>query len=84
MSKSLGNFFTVREILEHFPGEVIRFYLLSTHYRSQLDFDDEKLSMAQKGLARLQNSVRLAKEGIGQLPETGEEDENLKGHAQKC
>ncbi|MDA8228900.1 MAG: cysteine--tRNA ligase, partial [Desulfitobacterium hafniense] len=37
MSKSLGNFFTVREILEHFPGEVVRFYLLSTHYRSPLD-----------------------------------------------
>lgn len=64
MSKSLGNFFTVREILEHFPGEVIRFYLLGTHYRSPLDFDDENLRMAQKGLARLQTSIRLADEAL--------------------
>ncbi len=64
MSKSLGNFFTVREILEHFPGEVVRFYLLSTHYRSPLDFDDEKLTMAQKGLERLQTSIRLANEAL--------------------
>jgi len=62
MSKSSGNFFTVREVLEHYPGEVIRFYLLSTHYRSPLDFDREKLDMAQKGLERLQTSVRLAAE----------------------
>ncbi|HHY27547.1 MAG TPA: cysteine--tRNA ligase [Desulfitobacterium dehalogenans] len=65
MSKSLGNFFTVREILEHFPGEVIRFYLLGTHYRSPLDFDDENLRMAQKGLERLQTSIRLADEALG-------------------
>lgn len=65
MSKSLGNFFTVREILEHFSGEVIRFYLLGTHYRSPLDFDDENLEMAQKGLERLQTSIRLANETLG-------------------
>lgn len=65
MSKSLGNFFTVREILEHFPGEVIRFYLLGTHYRSPLDFDDENLRMAQKSLERLQTSIRLADEALG-------------------
>lgn len=65
MSKSLGNFFLVREILEKkIPGDVIRFYLLGTHYRSPLDFDDEKLTMAAKGLDRLKNSVRLAKETL--------------------
>lgn len=64
MSKSLGNFFTVREVLEHFSGEVVRFYLLSTHYRSPLDFDDENLRMAQKSLERLQTSVRLANEAL--------------------
>lgn len=64
MSKSLGNFFTVREVLEHFPGEVLRFYLLDTHYRSPLDFDDEKLALAQKGLERLRTSVRLAGEAL--------------------
>lgn len=64
MSKSLGNFFTVRDILQHYSGEIIRFYLLGTHYRSHLDFDDQKLSMAQKGLERLQTSVRLAVEAL--------------------
>lgn len=64
MSKSLGNFFTVREVLEHFPGEVVRFYLLGTHYRSPLDFDDQKMIMAQKGLERLQTSIRLAGDAL--------------------
>ncbi|MDK2824402.1 MAG: cysteinyl-tRNA synthetase [Clostridia bacterium] len=56
MSKSLGNFFLLREILAKFDPMVVRFYLLSTHYRSPLDFDDEKLEVAQKGLDRLKNS----------------------------
>lgn len=60
MSKSLGNFFLLREILEKFPGQVVRFYLLSVHYRSPLDFDDGKLQVAQKGLERLKNAVRVA------------------------
>jgi len=64
MSKSLGNFFLVRDVVRKFPGEVIRFYLLGTHYRSPLDFDDEKLVMASKGLDRLKNSIRLAKEAL--------------------
>jgi len=64
MSKSLGNFFTIRELLVNSPGEVIRFYLLGTHYRSPLDFNDQNLVMAQKGLERLQTSVRLAQEAL--------------------
>ncbi len=64
MSKSLGNFFTTRELLVKNPGEVIRFYLLGTHYRSPLDFNDENLGMAQKGLERLQTSVRLAQQAL--------------------
>lgn len=67
MSKSLGNFFLLRDILKKFPGEVIRFYLLSTHYRSPLDFDDKKLGDAQKGLERLQNAYRLWKEAMVKL-----------------
>ncbi|MGI5901603.1 MAG: cysteine--tRNA ligase [Desulfitobacteriia bacterium] len=83
MSKSLGNFFLVREITEKFSGEVIRFYLLGTHYRSPLDFDQEKLSMAAKGLNRLKNSIRLAKEALAvkfketQGPELTEHDKAL-------
>ncbi|MEG6523918.1 cysteine--tRNA ligase [Desulfotomaculum sp. 1211_IL3151] len=59
MSKSLGNFFLVREILDKFPADVVRWYLLSTHYRSPLDFDDEKLVMAGKGLERIKTAIRL-------------------------
>jgi cysteinyl-tRNA synthetase len=70
MSKSLGNFFLVRDVVQKFPGEVVRFYLLGTHYRSPLDFDDEKLVMAAKGLERLKNSVRLTQEALSKvLPE---------------
>jgi len=57
MSKSLGNFFTVREILAKYDPEVVRFYILSTHYRSPLDFDDTKLEMNKKSLARLHNAL---------------------------
>lgn len=53
MSKSLGNFFLVLDILEHFPAEVLRFFILSTHYRSPLDFSDERLRESQKSLERL-------------------------------
>ena len=67
MSKSLGNFFLVREVTEKFPGDVIRFYLLGTHYRSLLDFDNEKLVMAGKGLDRLKNSMRLASEALSKV-----------------
>jgi cysteinyl-tRNA synthetase len=57
MSKSLGNFFTVREILDKYDPEVVRFFILSTHYRSPLDFDDTKLEMNKKSLARLHNAL---------------------------
>ncbi len=73
MSKSLGNFFLVREILARFPPELVRFFLLSTHYRSPLDFDDQKLSAAGRGLERIKTSIRLlsevlAKEADGRVP----------------
>ncbi len=64
MSKSLGNFFLVRDILKKFAPEVIRFYLLGTHYRSPLDFDDEKLAVALKGLERIKTSLRLLDEAL--------------------
>ena len=53
MSKSLGNFFLVIDILEHFRPEVVRFFVLSTHYRSPLDFSDERLQEAGRSLERL-------------------------------
>jgi cysteinyl-tRNA synthetase len=64
MSKSEGNFFLVRDVLKEYSGEVIRFFLLSAHYRSPADFDQEQLEMAAKGLERLKTSVRLADEAL--------------------
>ncbi len=59
MSKSLGNFFLLRDILAKFSGDVVRFYLLNTHYRSPIDFADDKLEMAAKSLERIRNSWYL-------------------------
>jgi cysteinyl-tRNA synthetase len=52
MSKSLGNFFTIRDILEKYDAEAIRFFLLSTHYRSPIDFSNRNLEEATKTLDR--------------------------------
>lgn len=65
MSKSLGNFFILRDILKKYPADVVRFYLLSTHYRSPLDFDDGKLEEARRALGRLKTTENLAREFIG-------------------
>ncbi len=70
MSKSKNNFFTVKDILAEYPGEVVRFFILQTHYRSPLDFSDERLKEAQTSLNRLAQSKGfmdelLAKTGSG-------------------
>jgi len=57
MSKSLGNFFTVREIAEEFPYEVIRFFMLNAHYRSPINFSRELMEAASKGLERIKTSA---------------------------
>jgi cysteinyl-tRNA synthetase len=53
MSKSLGNFFTVREVLKKFEPEVVRYFILGSHYRSPLDYSDENLQGAKAALTRL-------------------------------
>ena len=58
MSKSLGNFFTVREVLERYRGEVIRFFILSSQYRSPLNYSDDQLDVAAASLNRLYTSLR--------------------------
>ena len=62
MSKSKNNFFTVKDILKEYAGEVVRFFILETHYRSPLDFSDERLKEAETSLARLRNSEELVTE----------------------
>lgn len=58
MSKSLGNFFTIREVLERYDAETVRFFLLSGHYRSQLNYSAEHLDQARAGLERLYTALR--------------------------
>jgi len=58
MSKSLGNFFTVREVLRHYAPEVVRFFILGSHYRSPLNYSEENLEAARQGLTRLYTALR--------------------------
>lgn len=58
MSKSLGNFFTVREILERYRAEDIRYFILASHYRSPLNYSDQMLDSAGAALTRLYNALR--------------------------
>ena len=57
MSKSLGNFFTIRDVLQKFDGETIRFFVARTHYRSPLNYSDMHLQDAQQGLKRLYTAL---------------------------
>ncbi len=82
MSKSKGNFFTVRDILKEYDGEVIRFFLLSGHYRNPINFSDKLMEQAKAGLTRMEN----AKENLKHLIATGsgkmteEEKKELAGY----
>ncbi len=58
MSKSLGNFFTLRDVLEKYNGETIRYFLLLTHYRSPIDFSFEGLDAAKEALNRYYNFIQ--------------------------
>ncbi len=58
MSKSLGNFFTVREVMERYHPEVIRYFILSSHYRSPLNYSDESLEQAKSALTRYYTALR--------------------------
>jgi cysteinyl-tRNA synthetase len=58
MSKSLGNFFTIREVLERYPAEAIRYFVLSSHYRSPLNYTEQNLDQAEAALRRLYTALR--------------------------
>ncbi|MFZ5760441.1 MAG: cysteine--tRNA ligase [Thermodesulfobacteriota bacterium] len=70
MSKSLGNFLTIREILAKYPAEVLRFFVFSTHYRTPLDFSETAMKDAETGLNRLYTCLAE----IAGLPEQGDAD----------
>ncbi|HEX6363327.1 MAG TPA: cysteine--tRNA ligase [Albitalea sp.] len=59
MSKSLGNFFTIRDVLKHYDGETVRFFMLRTHYRSPFNFSDANLEDARHALRRLYTALDL-------------------------
>lgn len=70
MSKSKNNFFTVRDIREHYTGDVIRFYLLSGHYRGPINFSDTLMESAKAGYDRIAN----AKENLEFLSKNGADE----------
>ena len=70
MSKSLGNFITIKDALELSSPEAIRFFVLSSHYRSPVDFTREALLAAERGVERLHNTVRVLRARIERCPET--------------
>ncbi|MCM2359353.1 MAG: cysteine--tRNA ligase [Geobacteraceae bacterium] len=68
MSKSLGNFFTIKEVLEKYDSEVLRFFLLSAHYRSPLDFSDQNLAEAEAGMERIYKALAGIDEALAGKP----------------
>src|SRR5436853_3037938 len=58
MSKSLGNFFVIRDVLKHYDAEVVRFFLLRAHYRTPMNYTDANLEDAKQSLARLYTALR--------------------------
>ncbi|MDT8420223.1 MAG: cysteine--tRNA ligase [Desulfuromonadales bacterium] len=70
MSKSLGNFFTIRDIVRKFDPEVVRFFILTAHYRSPIDFSDGNLEDAASGLSRFYEALQAAAEALEGCPES--------------
>ncbi|MEO5352418.1 MAG: cysteine--tRNA ligase [Magnetococcus sp. XQGC-1] len=79
MSKSLGNFLTIRDLLARYPGEVLRLFILNSHYRSPLDFSNELLDAARNGMDRLYSALSGAKKWLHTLPEVSEEPTDGEG-----
>jgi len=79
MSKSLGNFMMVRDIRQKFDPQAIRFFMLSAHYRSPINFSPDLLEQAQSGLERLDNVVYNLRDLLSKLPpENGVDDVAIK------
>ena len=71
MSKSLGNFFLLREVLEKFEGKVVRFFVLSSHYRKPIDFSEDELNQAKSAVERIENSLIRVMEKMDERDGTG-------------
>jgi cysteinyl-tRNA synthetase len=81
MSKSEGNFFTVRDILKEYDGEVMRYFLLAGHYRNPINFSKELMEQSKQSLARLHNAKNNLKflAGKSDSPFTDDEKASLEG-----
>ena len=75
MSKSLGNFFTIRDILARHSGETVRYYLLTSHYRSPLNHSPERLEEAEQSLRRLYGALR----GLPDAPDVADGPDGKRG-----
>ena len=75
MSKSLGNFFLLREVLEKFSGNVVRLFILSTHYRKPINFSFENMEDTKKTLQNVVNSINKFEETIGKFSGSGKKGE---------
>ncbi|MFQ5432856.1 MAG: cysteine--tRNA ligase [Nitrospinota bacterium] len=80
MSKSLGNFFTIKDVIAKFDPEAVRMYLLSTHYRSPIDFADPFLRDAEIHLKKLYSTAARAEEILGDGGEGGNVTDPLRVH----
>lgn len=84
MSKSLGNFKIVREILQHYPYQVLRLFMLSAHYRSPLDFNQDNLNAAQAGYQELSRTVNrlaaLEQQAVEPDQQLNEQAQELQAH----
>ncbi|ACQ52341.1 cysteine--tRNA ligase [Clostridium botulinum] len=78
MSKSLNNFFTAREILEKYDADVLRMFMLSGHYRTQINFSMELLDSTKAALDRLYNSINNLENLLDEVKNEGLRDEELK------
>ena len=81
MSKSLGNFFTIREVCKKYHPEVLRLFLISSHYRSPIDFSEKNLDDATKVLSRFYEGLTEARKKIGKLASISNLEEKVKNHA---
>jgi len=70
MSKSTGHFFAMEDVLKEYPGEIVRFYLLTTHFRSQTEFSRERLQEAKRGYERLRLACASIDEHLTKLGDT--------------
>lgn len=77
MSKSKGNFFTLEDIKKEYNLNVVRMWLISSHYRSPLDFSKENIEAIKNGYNRLKNTYELLERNIHDLNEKSEKDENV-------